>query len=44
MLTEIFVALIGLAGLVIPLSTLLEYDAEASADENCDVYRVIATD
>ena len=29
------------AGLVIPLSTLLEYDTEASLDENCDVYRVV---
>lgn len=32
------------AGLVIPLSTLLEYDTEASSNENCDVYRVITID
>lgn len=29
------------AGLVIPLDTLLQYDAEASALEGCDVYRVV---
>lgn len=29
------------AGLVIPLSTLLQYDAEASAQEGCEVYRVV---
>lgn len=29
------------AGLVIPLSTLLQFDAEASALEGCDVYRVV---
>lgn len=29
------------AGLVIPLTTLLAYDSEASAYEGCDVYRVV---